>query len=328
MLQAPAADRFPAYPLSWYLFASSHVLRRGPFSRDVFGRRLVAFRTASGRVAVLDARCSHLGADLGKGCVAGEALRCSFHHWEYGTDGHCTRIPASADIPATARQASYPVIERHGFLFVFNAPKPLFELPFFAEVHPKDLVPARPFGAVLSCPWYAIGANAFDLQHFRAAHDRRLVGEPSVDCPAPFARRATGRFQVCGDSWQDRLTRWFAGDEVEMSITDWCGNLMFTTARFRRTCSYGMGVTEPLATGGVDVKLIVFVPRSAGPLGRILVDPFNRCLRRLFIMRFLSADAPRLNGLCYNPHGLIDADRHMAEYLHWLAAVSHGRPGA
>jgi phenylpropionate dioxygenase-like ring-hydroxylating dioxygenase large terminal subunit len=326
MVQAPPADRFPAYPVSWYLFAPSIALRRGPLARDIFGQRLVAFRTASGRLAALDARCSHLGADLGRGCVAGEALRCSFHHWEYGIDGRCTHIPVTTDIPSTARQASYPVVERHGFVFVFNGPKPLFELPFFAGINAADMMPARPFGTVLNCPWYMIGSNAFDLQHFRAAHDRRLIGEPSVDCPAPFARRASGRFAVSGHSLQDRATRWFAGDEVEMSLTDWCGNLMFTTARFRRTCSYGMAVTEPLAAGGVDVKLIVFVPRSRSALGRLFVDPLNRFLRRLFIMRFLSSDVPRLNGARYNPYGLIDEDRHLAEYLHWLAVVSHGTP--
>lgn len=326
MVQAPPADRFPDYPISWYLFAPSTALRRGPLARDIFGRRLVAFRTASGRLAVLNARCSHLGADLGRGCVAGESLRCSFHHWEYGIDGRCTRIPVTADIPPTARQASYPVVERHGFVFVFNGSEPLFELPFFAGINAEEMVPARPFGTVLDCPWFMIGANAFDLQHFRAAHDRRLVGEPSVDCPAPFARRASGCFAVSGHSLQDRATRWFAGNEVEMSLTDWCGNLMFTTARFRRTCSYGMAVTEPLAAGGVDVKLIVFVPRSQTALGRLFVDPLNRFLRRLFIMRFLSFDVPRLNGARYNPYGLIDEDRHLADYLHWLAVVAHGTP--
>ena len=111
-----------------------------------------------------------------------------------------------------------------------------------------------------------------------------------------------------------------------MSIIDWCGNLMFTTARFARTCSYGMIVTEPMAAGGVDVKLIVFVPRSRSLLGRMFVDPVNRWVRRLFIMRFLSSDVSRLNGVCYKPGGLIDEDCDLAEYLCWLAGVSQGAP--
>ena len=247
--QAPLPERFPAYPVSWYVFCASRDLQRGPLSRDLCGRRMVAFRTDAGRVCILDARCSHLGADLGRGCIVGEAIQCPFHQWEYGPDGECTRIPVASAIPATARQAVYPAVERHGFVFVFNGSEPVFPLPFFPDAKPEDFNPARPFGAVLDCPWYLIGANAFDLQHFRAAHDRRLVGDPVVDCPGAFARRASARFKVAGDSLQDRITRFFAGDEVEMAITDWCGAVMCATATFRRTRSYGFVITEPRADG-------------------------------------------------------------------------------
>jgi phenylpropionate dioxygenase-like ring-hydroxylating dioxygenase large terminal subunit len=274
----------------------------------------------------MDARCSHLGADLGRGRVIGESIQCPFHHWEYGASGRCTRIPIRQDIPASARQRCYPAVERHGFLFFFNAPEPRFPLPFFLDSRPEEFVAARPFGTTLDCPWYMVGANAFDLQHFRAAHDRRLSGPPAVDCPTVFARRATARFTVAGDSFQDRLTRWFAGDEVEMSITDWCGNLMFATATFRRTRSYGMVITEPLADGRVTVRVIVFARRSPSWLGRIFRDPLHLGLRRLFIKRFLSSDATRLDGARYNPHGLIDEDRDLAEYFQWLAGVARGTP--
>ena len=188
-LQPPARDAFPAFPVSWYLFGNSDEVRRGPVSRALLGRRLVAYRTESGRVVVLDARCSHLGADLGKGRVVGEALQCPFHHWEYGPDGCCTHIPAQADVPVFAQQACYPIVERHGYVFFFNGPKPLFDLPFFPDCRPEDFGSARPFGTVLDCPWYMVPANAFDLQHFRAAHDRQLISEPAIECPAPFARR-------------------------------------------------------------------------------------------------------------------------------------------
>src|SRR5690348_13564772 len=103
MVDVPAASRFAAHPATWYLFGAARDLRHGPVSRDLFGRRLVAFRTASGRLAVMEARCAHLGADLARGCVAGEVIRCPFHHWEYDIAGRCTRIPGVDDIPMTAR---------------------------------------------------------------------------------------------------------------------------------------------------------------------------------------------------------------------------------
>ena len=137
---APPAEAFPLYPISWYFFCTRAELGRGPVSRDLFGQRLVGFLTASGRVAVLAARCAHLGADLGGGRVRGENLQCPFHQWEYGADGRCARIPACAEIPAFARQERFPVVERHGNVFVFNGPEARFPLPFYPGVVPDDVI--------------------------------------------------------------------------------------------------------------------------------------------------------------------------------------------
>jgi phenylpropionate dioxygenase-like ring-hydroxylating dioxygenase large terminal subunit len=324
MLSAPAVNDFPLYPVSWYLFGPSRAVGGKPVTREILGRRLVAYRTSTGAVVLMHGRCSHLGADLGQGSVVDDNLQCPFHHWQYAADGRCVHIPSQAHIPGHARQECYPVQERHGFIFFFNGPEPLFPLPFFEGCQPDAFTPARPFEAVLDCAWYLIGANAFDLQHFRAAHDRRLAETPLVECPAPFARRATGTFTVSGDSLQDRVTRLFAGKRVTMAITDWCGNLMFATATFRRTRSYGMVITEPTERGTI-VRVIVFVPRSATWIGRLFKDWLHAWIRRLFIMRFLASDAQRLDGACYNPHSLIEADRDLADYFRWLAIVSHGR---
>jgi aminopyrrolnitrin oxygenase len=326
-LQAPLAAEFATFPASWYLFCQSRQLRNGPFSKPFLGRRLVAYRTESGDVIAMDARCSHLGSDLGAGTVVGEGIRCPFHDWTYGANGRCLQIPAQSEIPAFARQVVYPAVERHGMVFVFNGERPLFPLPFFPNCGPEDLIPSRPFGTVLDCPWYMAGANAFDLQHFRAAHDRRLEGEPLTDRPHAYAFRASGRFKVAGTSLQDRLTRRFAGPEVTLGIVDWCGSLSFATAEFLRTSTYGLVAREPLIDGRVRVDVIVFARRSSQRWKQFAWDPTNVAVRRLFIKRFLTADAIRLNGVRYNPAGLIDADREMAAYLAWVATVSHGKPG-
>src|SRR5262245_9267595 len=101
---APPASSFPAAPVSWYFFGTAAEVSKGPVTRELFGQRLVAFQTESGRLSVMDARCAHMGTDLGRGCVVGEAIRCPYHHWEFSADGRCSHIPASAEIPAFARQ--------------------------------------------------------------------------------------------------------------------------------------------------------------------------------------------------------------------------------
>jgi nitrite reductase/ring-hydroxylating ferredoxin subunit len=325
-VRPPPQNRFPDFPISWYLFCNSRQLGVRPFSKQFLGKLLVAYRTSSGRVVVMDGRCSHLGSDLGAGEVVHDCLRCPFHDWTYGPDGRCTHIPAQSHIPAFARQACYPTEERQGMVFVFNGSRPLFPLPFFPGCDANDLVPSRPFGTVLDCPWYMAGANAFDLQHFRAAHDRRLQGDPIVDRPSPYSFRASGTFAVAGSNLQDRLTRLLAGNVVTLGITDWCGSLSFATAEFCRTSTYGLVAREPLVDGRVRVDVIVFARRAANRLARAIWDPIHLAIRRQFIKRFLTADARRLNGVRYNPTALIEADRDMAEYFAWLAVVAHGRP--
>ena len=335
---APPADRFPAHPVGWYLFGHARELARGPVTRTFLGRLLVAYRTQSGRPVVMDARCSHLGSDLGLGKIVGDAIECPFHAWRYGPDGRCDHIPAvsagvgaEAGIPAFACQATYPAEEKAGLVFFFGAPRPrepLFPLPFFADTDPADLAASPTFGIELDCPWYMVGANGFDAQHFRAAHDRRLVDGQTheVSCPAPFARRASATFAVEGDTVRDKLTKTFAGDRVTLTVTDWCGNLIFVTARFRRTTSYGMVATSPLGENRTLVRVTVFVRRSRSRPARALFDPLNARVRSYFIREFLRPDAERLTGVRYNPQALIEADREMAEYFAWLADVSNGVP--
>ena len=323
LVTAPPADRFPTYPAAWYLFGESSELRDRPVSKDLLGGRLVAFRTVGGKVAVLAARCSHFHADLGNGCVVGETVQCPYHHWRYGTDGQCVHIPATPAIPAFARQRSYPAVERHGLLFFFNGAQALYPLPFFDDADPDDFIRARPFGLTLQCPWWLVGANACDVQHFLGAHDRRLAGAPSVSCPTPFSRRASARFAVVGTSLQDRLTRWFGGPEVTLAIHDWSGTMLFVTATFRRTRSFGLLTSIPLDRDRVHVRGIVFARRSRSTLGRWLVDPLHLRLRRRFIKEFLRPDAElAARGLRYDPARLLPCDVELARYFDWLASVT------
>jgi hypothetical protein len=100
--------------------------------------------------------------------------------------------------------------------------------------------------------------------------------------------------------------------------------MMFATATFRRTRTYGLVVTQPIEGGRVLVRVLVMARRSRSFLGRWLYDRLSLGVRRRFLRHFLSSDAERLVGVRYNPARLIAADRIMIEYFQWLAAVSNG----
>jgi hypothetical protein len=275
----------------------------------------------------MDARCAHLGADLGQGCLIGENLRCPYHGWEYGPHGRCTAIPDGSSPPAFARQRVYPCVERHGFVFFFNAirtasrlndPEPLFPLPFFFDERPQEFVAGRPFRFVADCPWYLMAANGFDLEHFRAVHDRTLVAPPEVDCPAPFARRMNYQAEVTGDSVFDRLLRRFAGRNVGVKITSWGGPFILVTGTFARARSYMVIALQPRPDGQTLADVIVLARRSRFLPARLL-EPLGLWVRRLFTQGFMRDDTDRLGGIRYSAHTLIAADRLMIDYFNWLA---------
>lgn len=317
---------FPLVPASWFYLGRSHDLNSGPVGVTLCDREFVGYRTESGQLVVLSGRCSHLGAPLKNGCVRGENLVCPLHGWEYGADGVCKKIPSTGVIPNFARQGSFPVEERGGHVFFFNRSKARFPLPFFDGLSPEQLRPAKPFDLLAETPWYFVGANGFDIQHFRMAHDRKLVTEPKVSSPSPFARRVVATFEVSGDSVQDRVTRLIAGPRVEMDVTVWCGTLILVQARFARTTSFGIFNVLPLDAQRTRGRVIVWVKRRGNALGRILFDPLNATIRRQFIQTFLRSDLPRIAGLRYQPEHLVAADTVLADYFAWLEKVSEPSP--
>lgn len=316
---APRVEQFPEYPASWYLFGSAGELVR-PVSKRMLGRQLVAFRTQSGKVSVLDARCSHLGADLGCGKTVGESLQCPFHNWKYGADGVCHHIPGANQIPAFARQDSFPAMERHGYVFFFNGPVPLFPLPFFSDSQPEDFVAGKIFSYTSDCNWFVNAAHGYDTQHFDAVHDRRLLAPPQIDCPHPFARRNRYRAEVLGRTPLDKWLRTFAGRSVEITITNWGGTFVVITGDFDRAHSRFLIITRPLENGHTLCEGIVFAPRSGNPLGALFA-PLSLVVRRLFTHGYLKDEASRLLGTCYRPDRLIANDRDMIDFFNWVVAL-------
>lgn len=314
---APPADRFPVYPATWYLFCPSAQLAGAPLTKHMIGRRLVAYRTASGRVAVLGAHCAHQGADLGRGRVVGENLQCPYHQWCYDTEGRCVSIPGTSHIPEFACQPTYPTVERHGYVFFFNGLTPLFPLPFFIGERAEDFVAGRPFSFHEDCPWWMLVANGFDTQHFRAVHDRTMIGSERVDEPVPFARRLQFDAHITGKSAYDRALRAFVGRRVEIAITSWGGPFVTVTGTFRRTTSYILIAAQPTDNGQTLTEVIVCAPRQPLPV----LKPVSLWIRRLFTKGFLRDDTERLTGIRYNPHRFIENDRVMVEFFHWLVEL-------
>jgi 3-ketosteroid 9alpha-monooxygenase subunit A len=112
------------YARGWHIVLFSQELGVGEVKKlHYFDRDLVAYRGESGKVAILDAHCPHLGANLGsgEGRVKGDNIACPFHGWTFDPQGHCVDIPYADKLPEKAVTAlrGWAVLEKCGFIAIW-----------------------------------------------------------------------------------------------------------------------------------------------------------------------------------------------------------------
>jgi 3-ketosteroid 9alpha-monooxygenase subunit A len=95
----------------------------GPHAVQAFGGKLVVFADSARQLHVLDSYCRHMGGDLSRGTIKGDAIACPFHDWRWGGDGRCARIPYARRVPPAARTRSWLTLEENGQLFVWHDPQ-------------------------------------------------------------------------------------------------------------------------------------------------------------------------------------------------------------
>jgi 3-ketosteroid 9alpha-monooxygenase subunit A len=108
----------------WHCLGLAEAFREpGPHAVQAFGTKLVVFADSGGGLHVLDAYCRHMGGDLSRGTVKGDAIACPFHDWRWGGDGRCARIPYARRVPPAARTRCWLTLEQNGQLFVWHDPQ-------------------------------------------------------------------------------------------------------------------------------------------------------------------------------------------------------------
>ncbi len=105
---------------AWYVSSWADKLETGtPVAMRILNEPVVLYRTASGRAVALEDRCSHRLAPLSMGRCEGETIRCMYHGLRFEPGGACVEIPGQDIVPPNAKVRSYPVIERHGWIWVW-----------------------------------------------------------------------------------------------------------------------------------------------------------------------------------------------------------------
>jgi len=90
-----------------------------PVGITLLGEPVVIWRGADNVLTALEDRCVHRLAPLSLGRCEGARLRCMYHGLLYDRQGAVTEIPGQDVIPPHAKVKTYPVCERHSWVWVW-----------------------------------------------------------------------------------------------------------------------------------------------------------------------------------------------------------------
>jgi phthalate 4,5-dioxygenase oxygenase subunit len=116
-----------------------------PVRIKLLGEELIAFRTTSNEIGLIQNACPHRGASLFFGRNEEDGLRCVYHGWKFDVTGTCVDMPsepAESNFKNKIHAKAYRTHDRNGIVWAYmgerEVPPPLPELE--ANMLPADQV--------------------------------------------------------------------------------------------------------------------------------------------------------------------------------------------
>ncbi len=170
------------YPLNgWYVAAWDHeVTAKGILARTVAGRPLALYRTGDGRPVALADACWHRLAPLSQGKLIGnDELQCPYHGLRFNSAGRCTDMPAQETINPSAMVASFPIVERYRYIWVWLGEPTLADPSTIPDMHQMDSDDWAGDGETIyaPCNYQLVLDNLMDLTHEEFVHGSSIGQE-------------------------------------------------------------------------------------------------------------------------------------------------------
>lgn len=170
---------------TWYVACTPDELTDKPLGRTICNEQMVFFRAEEGKAAAVEDFCPHRGAPLSLGFVRNGQLVCGYHGLEVGCSGKCTSMPGQR-VRGFPSIHSYPVVERHGFIWVWPGDAELADADQIPELHWANN-PDWAYGGGLyhiNCDYRLMIDNLMDLTHETYVH-ATSIGQPEIEEVAP-----------------------------------------------------------------------------------------------------------------------------------------------
>lgn len=199
---------FPAPHNTWYAAAWDHeVNHRGVLARTVAGKPLALYRTASGRPVALADACWHRLAPLSMGTLVGDdEIQCPYHGLRYNPAGRCTRMPAQETLNPSACVPSYPIVERHRYLWVWVGDATLADPATIPDMRQLSDPGWAGDGLTIDaqCNYQLVLDNLMDLTHEEFVHGAS-IGQDELS-ESEFSTRLESPNHVTVTRWMRDVT--------------------------------------------------------------------------------------------------------------------------
>jgi len=170
----------------WQVAAFTHEVIGGQLlARRICDDPLVIYRGSDGRPVALEDKCPHRFAQLSKGALIGDVLRCGYHGLCFDTQGRCVQVPGQAHIPSKARVRAYPVAERYRLVWVWMGDPERADPALVPDVHWLDdpkWVASEGYHRI-EANYRLLNDNLLDLSHETYVHTRTIGHEAVAESP-------------------------------------------------------------------------------------------------------------------------------------------------
>ncbi len=250
----------------WYCAAFGHELRDAPLGRVLLNEPVVLFRAADGTPVAFEDRCCHRRAPLSCGKIEDGHLRCGYHGLLYDRSGAVVWAPGQDRLPPGARVRTYPVVEKHGWVWIWMGDAARADArtaPAYDKYdHPQwaaydEHIPVK-------ANYFLVVDNLLDLSHLPFLH-ANTIGSPEDTNPDLVWERGPG---------------WVKGTRIARGLSPSARQLLEGfDFRFDRT---QIMLFEPPSHVTIDIL--------TNEHGKAYGDPTSRLNRRIVIYDFMTPE--------------------------------------
>ena len=191
----------PTFPSNaWYAAAYDVELKRALLPRTICNKPVVLYRKGNGTPVALADACWHRLVPLSFGRLDGDNVVCGYHGLEYDETGRCVYMPSQDTINPSACVKSYPVAEKHRFVWIWPGEPALADPALIPDMHWNDDPDWAADGKLIEvkCDYRLVVDNLMDLTHETFVHGSS-IGDRAV-AESPFEANHSDRFAY--------VTRW------------------------------------------------------------------------------------------------------------------------